>query len=132
MEFAGLARRFARYGAVGVLTNLSGYGLFLALLFAGLSPVKSTVLVYLLMVLASYLANRRWTFRSGNSHVRDMPRYLVAYGVGLLVAMGTMYILAQLMHPALAQIVVIGLAAIVIYATLEFLRFGRLDTDNAD
>lgn len=117
--------RFLRYATVGVISNLLGYGVFLALLFSGLAPVLTTGLTYLIMVSVSYFVNRRWSFRSANSHAEDLWRYLLAYGVGLGVSMLSMAFLERLMHPAVAQVLVIGLAAMSIFATLEGLRFGR-------
>lgn len=132
MKGAELVSRFLRYGTVGVLVNFSGYGLFLFLLFAGLPPVPATGITYVVMVLTSYLVNRNWTFRSQRSHASDVPRYLLAYGIGLVVAMGAMYLLSDLLNPALAQVFVIVLAALVIYASLELVRFGRLEKGNGD
>ncbi len=132
MKGAGLVSRFLRYGTVGVLVNLSGYGLFLCLLFAGLPPVPATGTTYVVMVLTSYLVNRSWTFRSQRSHASDVPRYMLAYGIGLAATTGAMHLLVGLMDPALAQVIVIVLAAFVIYASLELVRFGRLEKGNGD
>ncbi|WP_241147934.1 GtrA family protein [Minwuia thermotolerans] len=115
---------------MGILCNLLGYGLFLILHFAGLNPVLVSGITYIIMVSVSYLVNRTWAFRSRCSHSRDMPRYLLAYFIGLVAAMGSMHVLIFFMHPALAQIIVIGLAAIIIYVSLEILRFGRSVADN--
>ena len=131
MKGPDIRARFTRYAIVGLVTNLAGYGLFLLLLFADIAPVIASGITYVMMVSGSYMTNRRWTFRSQGSHARDLTRYLLAYGVGLLVAMLSMYVLAGILHPALAQIAVIGLAAVTIFATLECLRFGKKDNGHA-
>jgi len=122
---SGRRKRFFRYGIVGLLANVMGYGMFLLLLFMGTSPVLATGITFVVMVSVGYVANRRWTFRSREAHARDLTRYLAAYSAGLMVAMGAMYVLAGFMPPALAQVGVIGLSAIVIFFSLEFLRFGQ-------
>lgn len=127
----GVIARIVRYGVVGIITNLSGYGCFLALLMAGTHPVMTTGITYLIIVAVSYFANRRWTFRSKSTHSRDVLRYLIAYSIGLVVAVGAMHVLSNLLHPAIAQIVVIILSAIVIYMSLEILRFGRMEENDA-
>ncbi len=125
-----LAARITRYGIVGVMTNLFGYLIFLAFLSTNMLPVLATGITYLIIVAAGYYANRRWAFRSGSTHSRDVPRYLLAYGIGLIVALGVMQVVSMILHPAIAQIIAIILAAIAIYCSLEILRFGKSGTNN--
>jgi putative flippase GtrA len=117
--------KFLRYITTGAFTNLLGYGFFLFLLFAGLDPVLCTISSFFFTLTSSYIVNRNWTFQSKSSHSRDVPRYLVAYLIGLMVAISGMHIFLKVMHPALAQILIIGLASFFIYMSLELLRFGR-------
>lgn len=128
MEDMGVKARLTRYGMVGIITNLSGYGVFLALLHAGMPPILTTGITYVIIVAASYYANRRWSFRSTTTHSMDVPRYLLAYGIGLAVAVAAMYVLSAILLPAFAQLIVILLSAISIYSSLEMLRFGRPGT----
>lgn len=132
MDIAETASRLIRYGTVGALTNLFGYALFLILLIFGLPAVLTTGVTYFILVALSYFANRYWTFRSVNNHSRDIPRYIMAYGVGLVVALVSMHLLSSLMHPAIAQIFVICLTAVAIYSSLELLRFGQSRARDAD
>lgn len=120
-----IASRFLRYGAIGLLTNFFGYLFFIALLAAGFPAVLTTGITYVTTLGASYLANRRWTFRSDNSHARDVPRYLIAYGIGFLVSIGSMDLLENHLDPAIAQLLVIGVSALMIYCVLELVSFGR-------
>lgn len=117
--------RLTRYALVGLLTNGSIYLLFLAMIWAGLYPVLASGLCYGLGVALSYLLNRRWTFDSQGGHSRDLPRFILAYGAGLLVTLGAMWILIRVMAPELAQLVTVGIAAVSIYTCLRLLRFGQ-------
>lgn len=117
--------RLTRYGIVGLATNLAAYVVFLGFLWSGLAPAIASGVTYVLTVCASYAGNRKWSFKSTASHRRDVPRYVFAYGTGLIVAMGSMYILASWMRPEIAQILVIGTTAGVIFAVLEILKFGK-------
>lgn len=121
----GILGRFTRYGTVGLAVNLGAYVLFLSLLYWGMPPVIGSGVTYVVAVATSYFVNRRWSFGSTVSHSRDMPRYLLAYGVGLAVAMSSMHFLTFLIPPAIAQVLVIGITAMVIFICLEVLRFGR-------
>jgi putative flippase GtrA len=114
-----------RYGTVGLISNLLGYLFFLVLLSAKLPAVLSTGVTYVTLVGASYLANRRWTFRSDSSHARDVPRFLLAHAVGFIASILAMHVLSAGFHPAIAQLVVISVAAAMIYTVLELVSFGR-------
>lgn len=120
-----ISGRFARYGVVGLAVNLGAYAVFLGLLYWGILPVIASGITYVVAVAASYIANRRWSFASTASHSSDMPRYLLAYGIGLATAMSSMYVLTFWIPPAIAQVLVIGITAVVIFLCLEALKFGR-------
>lgn len=117
-------RRFSRYGAVGLATNLSLYMIFILLVRVGVPPVLSAGLCYGLGVAMSYLLNRKWTFASNDGHSRDLPKFMLAYGVGLVSTLLTISLLLRWLPPELAQIINIGMTAIVIYTCLRLLRFG--------
>lgn len=125
------ARRFSRYGIVGLATNLSLYLVFLLLLGLGVSPVMSAGLCYALGVAMSYLLNRRWTFGSNDSHGRDLPKFLLAYGVGFASTLLTISLLLFWLPAELAQILNIGITAVVIYTCLRLLRFGERKSGHA-
>ncbi|MEE4237754.1 MAG: GtrA family protein [Anderseniella sp.] len=117
--------QFTRYGSVGLLTNGTVYLVFLAIVWAGLHPVLVSALCYCLAVTMSYALNRSWTFRSVETHRRDLPRFLLAYGIGLFFAMGCIAVCLIWVSPAIAQLITISLTAVVVYGALRVLRFGR-------
>lgn len=117
--------QFSRYGVVGVATNISLYLLFLVLVWIGTPPVLTSGMVYVLGVTLSYLLNRRFTFKSEKGHGQDLPRFVFAYGLGLVFTVISMSILVDLMSPAIAQILTTLMTAAVIYTTLLAVRFGR-------
>lgn len=117
--------RISRYGIVGIATNLSLYLLFLALLHLGLTPILAAGTCYCFGVALSYQLNRLWTFSSADSHRRDLPKFLLAYGIGLASSLLTITWLIDWLPPELAQILNIGITAIVIYGSLRALSFGQ-------
>lgn len=120
-----LVVKAGRYGVVGIATNLSVYLLFLLLIRLGLDAVVASALCYCLGVLLSYLLNRTWTFESTAKHRSDAPRFLLAYGGGLILNIILMWILVDPLGAALAQLVSIVLVAGTIFAMLSVLRFGK-------
>lgn len=117
--------RLTRYGVVGLFTNGSIYLVFLVMIWIGIYPVLASGLCYGLGVALSYLLNRRWTFNSQGAHRQDLPRFILAYGIGLLVTLISMWRLIQIMIPELAQLVTAVVTAVSIYASLRLLRFGQ-------
>ena len=122
---AGNLARLGRFGVVGAGTNLSLYLLFLLLIWVEVKPVLSSALCYVLGVAMSYLLNRRWTFESNSTHRRDLPRFALAYVVGLFVTVVSMLLLVTPLGPPIAQVVTIGVTALTIYGVLHMLRFGQ-------
>ncbi len=124
-------QRLYRYGAVGITTNVTLYLVFILFLRFGLTPTVAAGVCYGLGVAMSYLLNRRWTFSSTQSHRRDIPKFLLAYGIGLVSTLLMITLLLIWLPPELAQIVNIGLTALVIYGCLRLFRFGRQEDGHA-
>ena len=123
-RLASEATRVAKYGVVGVVSNLTLYVLFVALIWLSLSPQWAVAICYVLGVALSYTLNRQWTFKSTSAHSRDLPRFLAAYGIGFIFTILAITQLVRVMAPELAQIINIGLTAGVIYLCLRLFRFG--------
>jgi len=124
MDLREHAQRLGRYGAVGILTNLTLYVAFVALLWMGLGPALAAGICYVTSVVFSYILNRNWSFSSTASHRSDLPKYLTAYGLGFCVTLITMSILPRYMAAEIAQLFNIGITAVFIYLSLWALRFG--------
>lgn len=118
-----LFERLTKYGVVGIITNVIAYIAFVVFVKFSMAPVLASGVVYLLGMVVNYNLNRRWTFKSTNSHRHDMPRFVLAYGIGLVMTVLTMSILQHIISPYLAQIVAVVVAAISIFATLSLVAF---------
>jgi putative flippase GtrA len=125
-------QRLYRYGVIGIASNGSLYLLFVLLLHFDLAPPVAAGVCYGLGVMMSYVLNRRWTFSSADSHCRDLPKFLIAYGVGLVSTLLTITLLILWLPPELAQIVNIGLTALIIYGCLRLSRFGQKGDGHAN
>lgn len=118
------AQRFSKYGIIGLVNNAALYVLFVGIVYLGVSPVVAAGICYVLGVIISYLLNRRWAFGNSNRHSHDIPRFLLAYGVGLASTLVTISVLLLWLPTELAQILNIGITACVIYGVLRLVRFG--------
>lgn len=125
-------RRLFRYGIVGLTTNGLLYIVFLLILRVGFAPILAAGICYGLGVGLSYILNRAWTFASNDGHLQDLPKFLLAYGVGLICTLFTITLLTRWLTPEWAQLINIIVTALVIYGSLRLFGFGRRDNGHAN
>ena len=115
----------ARYGLVGLVSNLTLYAVFVALVWLGVGAVLAAGLCYVIGFCLNYLLHRRFTFDSRDPHARDLPKYLAAYATGFGATLIFIALLTLILRPEIAQLVNMLATALVIYAMLRLLRVGR-------
>lgn len=117
---AGELRRFLTFLVIGGLNTLVGYGIFAALILAGLPTPAAVILGTILGVLFNFLSTGGVVFR--NRAGRLLPRFLAVYAVqmGLNVAALTALERAGL-HPLIAGALV--LPPLVVFTYLSMRRF---------
>ena len=106
------------------MSNLALFVVFLGVVWLGAWPWLASGLLYLIGLVANYFLHRRFSFGSNARHRSDIPAFVIAYGLGLVMSVGIVFFLAASIGPAMAQVLAIFLTAIVIYATLALLGFG--------
>lgn len=112
--------QLSRYILIGLLTNFSGYVLYLSLTYFWGSPKLTMTVLYCTGALIGFLANRRFTFRH-NGHIGAAGlRYLLVQGCGYLLNLFLLMFFVDSMgfSPSLVQGV-----AIVVVATFLFVMF---------
>ena len=75
-------RQFARFAVVGVLSNLSLYGIYILLTLASLQPQVAMSMTYVGGVLIAFFLNRHWTFAHRGPKKSALTRYVVVYAIG--------------------------------------------------
>lgn len=78
-------RQFSRYVAIGVGTNATLYGAYLALTALGLRPTIAMTLVYVTGTISSFYLNRRWAFQSTQPYGNALARYVLLYASGYIL-----------------------------------------------
>jgi putative flippase GtrA len=90
----GRAIRFALVGGVSTLAHaLLTHWTVSRLLVA---PTTATVIGYLLAIPLNFLLQRTFTFRSGQSLRRELPKYLVVHGLNIGGSFLIMYAITNL------------------------------------
>lgn len=82
---------FLKYGIIGVFNTLVGYGLTFYLFYIDVFPELANLLGYVVGFFVSYYLNKKFNFKSQNSHGNDLPKFItsmsIAYIVNLIVFM---------------------------------------------
>lgn len=100
-RFAGILRRPSRslvgrvfrYGVAGLFAAALYFGAVTALVeLAGLGPVPAAVAATVLVIVTSYLVNRRWVFATDRSHGSAFTRFLVASALSIVINAALMYL----------------------------------------
>lgn len=81
------------YAMVGVINTIVGLGVIFVLMYVGFKPEVANVLGYIVGFLNSYVLNKKFTFKSKNSHTRDFVRFGVAMGVAYVINLAVLVIL---------------------------------------
>ena len=76
-----LSHSFVLYILVGVANTCVGLGCALVLTYFGLVVEASQTIGTIFGVLNSYVLNKKFTFKSQNSHKQDFVRFLIALGI---------------------------------------------------
>lgn len=106
MVYLGVAKRplvfmsatlgqLIRYGIVGVISNATGYILYLVITAFGTEHKLAMTLLYAVGVAQTFIFNRRWTFCSEGAAGPSLVRYVVAYALGYLINYLTLLLLVD-------------------------------------
>lgn len=84
-------RQIAKYIIIGLLSNATGYGVYLLLTHFSLSPKIAMTLLYFTSATLSFFANKKITFSHSGQLVETGLRYvivqLIGYAINLAILM---------------------------------------------
>ncbi len=109
-----------RYGVVGVLSNLSGYSIYILVTFMGLDPKIAVTIFYPVGATIAYFSHSKYSFTYKGRGIRPAFRYIIAHFVGYSVNFILLLVFSDklgLPHQ------VVQAAAIFIVAGVLFLMF---------
>ncbi|MDX1580391.1 MAG: GtrA family protein [Alphaproteobacteria bacterium] len=123
-RFSGHLPYFTRYAVIGAGNFMVDMGSFAAGVYLlGWSPVAAKVAAYVLVVLLSFFANKRWTFgdrRGGAQAAGSFARFILVNLAGLALATGIVWSAVQVMAPLLANLIAIAIVVVFTYLAYRY------------
>ncbi|WP_427185186.1 GtrA family protein [Bordetella bronchialis] len=122
-----LLPQFLRYALIGVLTNLIGYILYLALTHLWGMPKVTMTMLYSMGVAIGFFANRRFTFRHEGHVAKAGARYLLAQFLGYLANFSILVVFVDWLGFAhqIVQAAAIIMVAILLFFLSRFFVFNE-------
>jgi putative flippase GtrA len=87
--------QFSKYAVVGVLSNLVLFLVYLGATSLGGEPKATMATLYLIGVVQTYFANKKWTFKYFGTHRSSLIRYFLTYLFGFVINYFTLVILVD-------------------------------------
>ena len=78
-------RQFATYSIIGILTNATGYLIYLTLTYFWEQPKLAMTILYCFGATLGFLSNRRFSFKSSGHIGTEGVRYLITQFLGYLL-----------------------------------------------
>lgn len=114
-----------RFICVGILNNIGGYILYIAVTWAGVDPKVTVAMFYPVAVLINYLTHARYSFGSQGDHGRRLPRYIVVYVLALLINIGMLAVFHDRLgyRHELVQFAAFGVVGTFLFFSMKFFVF---------
>jgi putative flippase GtrA len=94
-----ILNEFIRYGIVGVLRTLLGFGLLYILSnVLGANYILSNIIVYSVGLALGFFLHKRWAFRSSRKWKIEIIPYLVSFALAYSANILTLILLAESFH----------------------------------
>jgi len=118
-------RQLFRYGAVGLVVNVSGYAIYLLVTWLWLEPKVAVTALYPIGVLSGYFGHARYSFAYQGGATSGLTRYLIAHALGYGTNLALLYMFVDLLHfpHQIVQAAAIFVVAVVLYLLYRFFVF---------
>ncbi len=116
----------ARFIIVGGLCSVVYYVLYSVLLFSSVQYQLASCISYVSGTITSYFLNKKWTFRSGNSHsLKQVSLFILNYVTALSVNLAVLTLLVSQfnINKFISAIFAIGFSAAASYLGNRFVVF---------
>lgn len=120
-------RQFATYSIIGILTNATGYLIYLTLTYFWEQPKLAMTILYCFGATLGFLSNRRFSFKSSGHIGTEGVRYLITQFLGYLLNLLILIIFVDWIgfpHEYVQMLAVI-IVAVYLFFLLRFFVFSE-------
>lgn len=117
--------QFFRYCCIGLVLNACFYLIYLFATYLQVAPKVCMTILYIIGVVSSVLANRKWTFNSDSKSLFLFIRAAIVYLGGYLINLSLLYCFVDTYgYPhQLIQFLAVGIVAVYLFLALKFFVF---------
>jgi putative flippase GtrA len=121
---ASALEQLSKFGLVGILNTVIGYGLFVFFL-NWYNYFGSLIISHIIAVTHSYLWNKLWTFKSNNNLLKEFIKFNSVY---LIIFIGNAVMLFYLVNianfdPRIAQLFILPIITIISFTGHKYWSF---------
>ena len=123
--FTAVLGQVARYGVVGVFSNLLGYIIYLLITWLWLDPKLAVTFMYPVGAATAYFGHVRYSFAYNGRVSHGLARYAIAHMIGYGANIGILYLFSdRLGYPhQLVQAMAIVAVAGILYLLFRYFVF---------
>ena len=107
-------QQFIRYATVGLLNTGIDLGLLNLFIFWGWNVLIANTVAFIIAATNSFFLNKYWTYEDKHGNwKKQLPIYILIYGVGLAISNGFVYWFSIKLHWNVNEVKILSIAAIV-------------------
>lgn len=116
-----------RFGIVGVINTVVGYGVYFLMLRLKVVYVIALLISHIVGVTNSYFWNKYFTFKSHRKSLKELVRFLSVYAVTFVVNLGILMVMVEKikMSKEIAQVVALFIVTAISFFGHKFWSFSK-------
>lgn len=125
---SSIARQAIRYSIVGILSNLSGYLVYLFMTWLGIGPKAAMSILYTVGATAGFIGNRKWSFTYQGKLLHNLLRYAIAHIGGYIINFLILFVFVdKLQYPhQVVQAIAIFIVAAFLFIMFKYFVFSPI------
>lgn len=118
-------KKLFRFAIVGIISNATGYFLYLYVTYLGVGPKVAMTVLYAIGASVGFLGNREYTFAYKGSLLKSGRRYILTHCIGYLINFAIQIIMVDRLGYAhqIAQVIGVFTVAMFLFITFKYFVF---------
>jgi putative flippase GtrA len=90
-------KQITRFGIVGVLNTIVGYGVYWMLIEMNINYILALPISSIIGIIHSYCWNKFWTFKSKQKSINEAIRFVAVYGITFIINLGLLTFMVEVL-----------------------------------